>query len=383
MKIGMLGYGVVGKGVFTIFEKHRDIIEKNVGTNVEFSSIFCRTKYENPYLTTDFEEFLSNDFDVVIEVLGGIDAPYEYVKRCLNKKVNIVTANKALICSRGVELFEIAKENGVQIRYEASVAGVIPIIRTLKNSILSHENVISICGILNGTSNYILSEMYDKNLDFNSCLQEAKSLGYAESDPTDDIFGYDSARKIAILASLITGNQVLLEDVECIGINDIKIEDVLNAKNIGCKIKLVAKADIEKGSIKVSPCIVFDNNKLYSVDGVDNAILIKADMSGEILLQGAGAGSLPTASAVMSDVVEILQSVNTESVSYDRNFVINAYKQKANNNNNLKFVVILEEYSSKYKILKEIAKKYYYLVDSYELSDILKDNNAVWYMEVI
>lgn len=307
MKIGLLGYGVVGKGVDLLLQKNHDIVRRNSGFDIEVGAVLCLEKSDDPRITDDFEDFLKRDMTIVVEAMGGVEPAFTFVKRCLEAGHTVVTSNKALVCDKGPELFGIAKKNGVGFYYEASVGGVIPVIKTLKNN-LSQDHVETVMGILNGTTNYIFSVMIPTDgsepMNLEDAIKRAQELGYAEADPTADVGGHDAARKIAIITSLLTSKNVPLDRVSTEGILSVTDEDLAVCDASGYKIKLIAKADLgDKTGVEVAPMLVAPSNPLYSIDGVTNAVLTRSDMAGDILLTGAGAGRFPTASAVVSDVL--------------------------------------------------------------------------------
>ncbi|MDO5695253.1 MAG: homoserine dehydrogenase [Eubacteriales bacterium] len=313
MKIGVLGYGVVGKGVDLLLQKNRDLIARKTGFAPEVNAVLCLETSEDERFCNDIEDFMARDFTVVAEAMGGVEPAFTYVKRCLEAGHSVVTSNKALICDRGAELFAIARANRVGLYYEASVGGVIPVIKTLRDN-LAQDDVHTVAGILNGTTNYIFSVMLPEDgsegISLDAAIRRAQELGYAEADPAADVEGHDAARKIAIIASLLTGCQVGLSDVDVRGILDITEEDVAVCKSVGYKIKLIAEAKIDGTAVsaRVRPMFVAPTHPLYHIDGVTNAVVTESDMAGEIMLTGAGAGRFPTASAVVSDIVYALAS---------------------------------------------------------------------------
>lgn len=298
MKVCICGYGVVGKGVVDIL----DSINPNFVQKIYTREILEDRRYED-----DFKKILKNkDINVVVEAMGGLHPAYEMMREALLHKKHVVTSNKALVEYKGQELLQLAKENHVQFLFEASVGGGMPLLSTLKQS-LKYEPIKSIEGILNGTSNYILTKMLEEDLPYETVLKEAQDLGYAEKDPTDDVEGFDSARKIAILASLISQKKVNFESFVTQGITKISQEMIAYAKKHDYKIRLIARAIFEDEGIRLSvlPTLIDASNPFYFVDGVNNAVMIDGEFVGEVMIYGAGAGRYPTASAVVSDVMSL------------------------------------------------------------------------------
>lgn len=316
VKIALLGLGNVGRGVFTILQQNKEEIMKRSGYEIEISKILVRDLSKNRgvevpenILTTDFEEILNDDsIKLVVEVMGGIEPAREYMLKAMEAKKHIVTANKMLLATEGDEVFEKAEEMGVMFQYEASVAGGIPIINGI-NENLTANKVNELYGIVNGTTNYILSKMELEQLDFDSVLQEAKDKGYAEADPTSDIEGYDAQYKLAILASLAFGTKVDINDVYREGITKIKPIDMKYASDFGMSIKLLAIAKDDNGRIelRVHPTMIPETHPLANVYDSFNAIFINGNAVGDLMFYGRGAGDLPTGSAVVSDIISILR----------------------------------------------------------------------------
>lgn len=310
IKVSVLGYGTVGSGVVEILRDNAELIAKRTGKEIQVKSVLdLRDFPEDPVqeiITHDFED-IKNDAEVqiVVETMGGVHPAYEFVKAALESGKSVCTSNKALVAAYGPELLQIAEEKNVNFLFEASVGGGIPIIRPLKVS-LAPDEILEVSGILNGTTNYILTEMTDKGSDFDSVLKDAQDKGYAEKDPTADIEGHDACRKIAILTSLAYGKQLDFEDIYTEGITKITDRDIEYAKKLGAKVKIFgsSKKVGDKVSAMVAPKLITASHPLYSVDGVFNAILVKGNMVGDVMFYGQGAGKLATASAVVSDVIE-------------------------------------------------------------------------------
>lgn len=310
IKIAVLGYGTVGSGVVEVIQTNYDSIVQRIGDSLEIKSVldlreFPGTPVEK-LIVHDFEQIVNDEeIAIVVEVMGGVEPAYTFVKKSLLAGKSVVTSNKALVAKHGAELLAIAKEKGLHFLFEASVGGGIPIIRPLNTS-LSADDVEEITGILNGTTNYMLSKMYHEDADYDAVLKEAQSMGYAERDPSADVEGYDSCRKIAILASLISGKQVEFEEIDTEGITNITLQDMKYAKAMGMKIKLLAtcRKEGEKVEAVVAPCLLEKRHPLYNVEDVFNAIFVKGNMLGDAMFYGSGAGKLPTASAVVADIIE-------------------------------------------------------------------------------
>lgn len=310
IKIAVLGYGTVGSGVVEVIQTNYDSIVQRIGDSLEIKYVldlreFPGTQVEK-LIVHDFEQIVNDEeIEIVVEVMGGVEPAYTFVKKSLLAGKSVVTSNKALVAKHGAELLKIAKENQLHFLFEASVGGGIPIIRPLNTS-LSADEIEEITGILNGTTNYMLSKMYHEDADYDAVLKEAQSMGYAERDPSADVEGYDSCRKIAILASLISGKQVEFEEIDTEGITNITLQDMKYAKAMEMKIKLLAtcRKEGEKVEAVVAPCLLGKTHPLYNVEDVFNAIFVKGNMLGDAMFYGSGAGKLPTASAVVCDIVE-------------------------------------------------------------------------------
>lgn len=310
IKIAVLGYGTVGSGVVEVIATNGEVINKRIGDVLEIKKIldlreFPGTPVEH-LITHDFEEIVNDEeIKIVVEVMGGIEPAYTFVKKSLLAGKSVATSNKALVAKHGAELLAIAKENNLNFLYEASVGGGIPIIRPLASS-LTGDEIEEITGILNGTTNFMMSKMYNENADYDAVLKEAQALGYAERDPSADVEGHDACRKIAILSSIISGKQVDFEDIYTEGITKVTLQDIQYAKAMDMKIKLLAscKRSGEKLGAIVAPHYVSKSHPLYNIEDVFNAIFVKGNMLGDSMFYGSGAGKLPTASAVVGDIVE-------------------------------------------------------------------------------
>ncbi|MFH2012336.1 MAG: homoserine dehydrogenase [Pseudomonadota bacterium] len=316
--IGLAGFGTVGAGVVKILQENKDIIEDRLGASIilkKIADIDITTdrgvKVDRELLTTNVQELIDDpEISILIELIGGYGAAREITLNAIRKKKHIVTANKALLAVHGTEIFRAAHREKVDIGFEASVGGGIPIIRSIKEG-LAANNIKVIFGILNGTSNYILSEMTSRGKEFADVLKDAQKEGYAESDPTLDIEGIDAAHKLAILLSLSYGIKVKLNDIYVEGISSITPLDIEFARELGYTIKLLAIAKEEDKQIqaRVHPTLLPNNHLLSIVNGVYNAIFIDGDAVGKTMFYGKGAGMMPTGSAVISDVLEICRNI--------------------------------------------------------------------------
>lgn len=316
INVSVLGYGTVGSGVVEILKENADLITKRAGEEIRVKSVLDLRDFPGDpvqdMIVHDFEEIKNDpDVQIVVETMGGVHPAYEFVKASLESSKSVSTSNKALVAAYGPELLEIAQEHNVNFLFEASVGGGIPIIRPLKIS-LAPDEILEISGILNGTTNYILTEMTNNGSAFDTVLKDAQDKGYAEKDPTADVEGYDACRKIAILTSLAYGKQLDFEDIYTEGITKITDRDICYAKKIGAKVKIFgsSKKVGDKVSAMVAPKLITSEHPLYSVDGVFNAILVKGNMVGDVMFYGQGAGKLATASAVVSDVIDEAKHVN-------------------------------------------------------------------------
>ena len=316
INIAVMGYGTVGSGVVEVIDTNGERIAQRIGDALNVKYVLdIRDFPEDPIqekVIHDFETIISDDeIQIVVEVMGGIEPAYTFVKRSLLAGKCVVTSNKALVAKHGAELLSIAKEKNINFLFEASVGGGIPIIRPL-NSSLTADEIEEITGILNGTTNYMLKKMFYEGADYASVLKEAQDNGYAERNPEADVEGYDACRKIAILSSLISGQQVDFEDIYCEGITQITVEDMRYAKAMGTTIKLLASSKTHAGRLgaMVAPCMLYPDHPLYNVNGVFNAIFVHGNVLGDAMFYGSGAGKLPTASAVVSDVVEAAKNLN-------------------------------------------------------------------------
>ncbi|MBQ7006146.1 MAG: homoserine dehydrogenase [Clostridia bacterium] len=311
MNVAILGYGVVGSGVAKVLKENAKTITEKTGYSFKVTRILDKREFPlseyRAIITNNFDD-IANDssIDVVVETMGGVEPAYSFVKTCLEKGKHVVSSNKELVAVKGAELLKIAESKNVNFFFEASVGGGIPVIRPISRC-LAGNNIRSVAGILNGTTNYILTKMITEGVSFEEALSEAQKLGYAEKDPTADVDGYDAMRKICILASLCFGVHLYPDNVYCEGIRRITLADVAYAEKFGSVIKLVARAEkLDNGEVfaMVSPCLVKKTNMLAGVKDVYNACLVNGDMTGDVLMYGKGAGSEATASAVVGDIID-------------------------------------------------------------------------------
>lgn len=313
----VMGLGTIGSGVVEILEKNKDVVTDQLGQELEVKYIldirdFPGTSFEHKVIH-DFSVIEKDqDVKVVVETMGGLLPAFPWVKACLQAGKHVVTSNKALVAAHGTELLKIARENQVNFLFEASVGGGIPIIRPLYRCLMG-ERIEEITGILNGTTNYILTKMDEEGQTFEAVLKEAQELGYAERNPEADIEGHDTCRKLAILTAMATGKEVDYQKIHTEGITDIEAKDFLYAKQMAASVKLLGSSQIEGDSVHawVLPVMIGRNNPLYSVCDVFNGILVRGNMLGETMFYGKGAGKLPTASAVVADMIQAILHMDT------------------------------------------------------------------------
>jgi len=319
--IALMGYGIVGSGVVEALWTNADHIYSRTGRKPEIKKIFDVFDFAGSpvesLITHDINDIMENDdIELIVETIGGIDHAYRLTKMAFERKKHVVTSNKELVAAHGPELLKIADENNVKYLFEASVGGGIPVIRPLERCLIANE-IVEIIGILNGTTNYMLTYMQNFGADFGDTLKRAQERGYAEKDPSADIEGHDAGRKIAILSSIAFGAFADYRDVYTEGITSITLEDIKRAGEIGCVIKLIARARRVDGEylIAVYPMMIDKQFLLSSVGEVYNGILIRGNIVGDVMLYGRGAGKLPTASAVIADIIDIMRN-NTSNTNY-------------------------------------------------------------------
>lgn len=316
IKIAVMGYGTIGSGVVEVLATNKDSIAKRAGDEIEVKYVLDLREFPGDPIEDkvvhDYQTIVNDpEVSVVVETMGGVEPAYTFVKAMLEAGKHVTTSNKALVADKGAELIALAKAKNVNFLFEASVGGGIPIIRPL-NSCLTADEIEEITGILNGTTNYMMTKMSNEGLEFEDVLKDAQEKGYAEKDPSADIEGYDACRKIAILTSLVCGQQVDFNDIHTEGITKISATDIKYAKQMGRVIKLLASSKkTENGySAMVAPFLLSPEHPLYNVNDVFNAIFVHGNVLGDAMFYGSGAGKLPTASAVVADIVDIAKHLN-------------------------------------------------------------------------
>ncbi|MCT8977950.1 homoserine dehydrogenase [Clostridium sp. CX1] len=342
--IAVLGYGTVGTGITELITKNRERFKKITGEELKISSILVRDiekhreKVYSNLLTNNIEDIFRKSVDIVVEVMGGIDPAYEYIKRALKLKKHVVTANKDLIAEHGKELLDLADKNGVTLNFEASVGGGIPILKPLMECLMGNE-IKNIKAILNGTTNFILTKMDKEDISYEDALKEAQQLGFAEANPESDVLGYDAARKLSILSTIAYNEKLNWKDIVTEGITQIDKEDFKYARAHGYNIKLLAISSREEDKIyaAVKPVMVKNNSQLGKVENELNAIVLEGDAVGKVLFTGKGAGMLPTASSVFGDITDIIQNKNKKVLRFNEK---EASVQKYWNNSSSWFVRI-------------------------------------------
>ena len=320
INVAILGFGVVGSGVAEVLASNAAIIEKKLGERVAVKRVLDLREFpDSPFghlVTHDFNDILNDpDISVVAEMMGGSHPAYDFTKACLAAGKSVVTSNKEVVARFGAELLALAAENSVRYLFEASVGGGIPIIRPMVNDLASNE-IVSVSGILNGTTNYMLTKMIDEGANYDDVLKDAQRKGYAEANPAADVEGLDAARKIVILAALSFGTLLSPDKIHCEGITKLELADVEVAKAFGCSLKLIGRTERVDGRVlaMVSPRMIPLSNPLAGVSDVFNGILVDANMLGEAMFYGKGAGKLPTASAVVADIIDIVAHMGKSGI---------------------------------------------------------------------
>lgn len=338
IKVAILGYGTVGSGVVEVLTTNAGIIAKRAGQEVGVKYVLDLRDFPGDPIQSkvvhDFQIILDDpEVDIVVETMGGTKPAYEFVKKALLAGKSVCTSNKELVAAYGAELVHLAKSKSVNFLFEASVGGGIPVIRPLNQS-LTADKILKINGILNGTTNYILTKMAKEGSDFDVVLKEAQELGYAEKDPTADVEGYDACRKIAILTSLAYGKQVNYEEVYTEGITKITAEDFKYAEKLEAAIKIFGSSRKEGGKLyaMVAPQMIRRDNPLFAVEGVFNAICVTGNMLGDVMFYGKGAGKEATASAVVSDVVDAVKhmNINVMTIWEDEKMIVEPMEEMEN-----------------------------------------------------
>ena len=367
ISVAIMGHGVVGSGVAEILTTHKQKLFASIGEEIYVKHILDLRDFPDSPLadrfTKDFNDIL-NDIEVrvVVEVMGGLNPAYDFVKKCLKSGKSVVTSNKELVAAHGAELLQIAKDENVNFLFEASVGGGIPILRPISQCLVANI-VDEIAGILNGTTNFILTKMIEDGMEFDDALRLAQELGFAERNPAADIEGHDACRKICILASLAFGKHVYPESVHTEGITEITLEDVKYAEAYNCVIKLIGKVkrlDNGKIDIIVAPMFVPDKSQLANIDYEFNGIMVRGDCTGDVVFYGKGAGKLPTASAVVADVVDCCKHLKT------RKFL---FWTDGNGGNIIPYTESVTAMYIRANTTMEVAKEVFGCVDKIEKAD--------------
>lgn len=337
INVGIIGFGNVGSGVIKILRSRKSFLSEKIGLEIKIKKICDKDIYskrkipvDKNLITQDVKEIINDpNIDVVVELIGGIHPAKEYISEALKNGKNVITANKALLAESGKELFALALDRGKNIYFEASVGAGIPIIKSLREGLVANR-FTNIFGIVNGTSNYILSQMSNKNCSFSDALAEAKARGFAEKDPTLDIEGIDSAHKLILLVYICFGRLVSLEDVFIEGVSRISLADINYAKELGFQIKLlaIAKKVSDELELRVHPTLIPKTHLLSSVNGIFNAIYVSSDLAGNLLFYGPGAGQLSAASAVVSDLVDLTHDIKAGLFRPTLNVIIDSSIRK-------------------------------------------------------
>lgn len=383
-KAAIMGFGTVGSGVYEIIKSKSFL--KDAGEDIEIKYILDIRDFDEPkeLLTKDFNDILNDgEVTIVAEVMGGLHPAYEFTKQLLEAGKSVVTSNKELVATYGTELLNIAYENGVRYLFEASVGGGIPVLAAMINN-LGANRIKRIAGILNGTTNYILTEMFTNGKNFEEVLKKAQELGYAERNPAADVEGHDACRKIAILASLAWGKFVDYNNIHTEGITDITLDDVKYAEKMDAVIKLIGYADIDEENrvyARVSPMIIPKTSPIANVNDVFNAVELSCDMLGDTMFYGRGAGKLPTASAVVADMIECQKHKKMHNIFWEKtgeNFAI-PYEEKE-----VSYLVRVKDNFEKFSGFEEISginkdEKAYVMPKMTEraFDEFLKDCNVV------
>ncbi|MFC5700487.1 homoserine dehydrogenase [Cohnella faecalis] len=359
VNVGLLGLGTVGTGVVRIVEGHREDLQSQTGSPIHISKILVKDRAKTRSISVDSSKLTEDPWeivrdpaiDVIVEVMGGVGETKQYILEALELGKHVVTANKDLMALHGQELLAKAREKGCDIYYEASVAGGIPIIRTLIEG-FSSDRITKIMGIVNGTTNYILTKMSQEGAAYGDVLKEAQALGYAESDPTSDVEGLDAARKMTILSTLGFRANVALDDVDVKGISSVTQEDIQYAKQLGYEVKLlgIAERQDEYISVAVEPTLVKKSHPIASVNGVFNAVYVYGEAVGETMFYGPGAGELPTATSIVADLVAVVKNLK---LGVNGKQAVTSYKEK------------------KLKTDEQIASKYFLLLHVEDRAGVL------------
>ena len=352
INLGILGMGTVASGLINIIEFNNSKVSNNINCELIVSKVLVNSLNKNRNVnlshdvyTIDVNKVINDkDAEIIVELIGGINPAYEYIKAALNNKKHVVTANKALIATHGEELESLAAKNGVMLMYEASVGGGIPILNTMRDNLSANE-FESVYGIINGTTNYILTQMTENGLEYDQAVKEAQKLGFAEADPSSDVDGDDAAYKLSILSTLAFGQRINVKDIPKQGITKISKDDISYAKELGFNIKLLASVIKNNDEIELSvhPTFIPENHQLSTVKNEFNAVFLKGNAVGEVMLYGKGAGSLPTGSAVLGDIMHIIKNKDI--------------KLEVNDKTNEKKYIIANKAFKQYYIRMEVIDK--------------------------
>lgn len=344
INVGIIGFGTVGSGSVKILIANRDLLRERTGFDINLKRIADRdikkdrgVRIPEGTLTANAEEVLNDpDIDIVVELIGGIHPAKDFILQAIRNKKHVVTANKALLATGGSEIFTEAEKCGVEVGFEASVAGGIPIIKVMREGLVANR-ILNLYGIINGTSNYILTRMTEEGIEFPAALREAQSLGYAEADPTFDIEGIDSAHKLTILASLAYNLPLSYDSIYREGITKVTPQDIALASELGYKIKLLAIAKAVDGEVelRIHPTMIPKDYLISKVDGVFNAIYVEGDAVGETLYYGRGAGDMPTGSAIVSDIIDIARGIRMNASGRTPTIKMQASAPKIRNMDNV------------------------------------------------
>ena len=383
INVGIIGFGTVGTGTAKILLENKDVISQRTGFDINLKKIADLDikksrgiKLPEGILTTNADDILNDpEINIVIELIGGIHPAKELILKAIRNKKHVVTANKALIATEGNEILAEAEKHGVEIGFEASVAGGIPIIKIIKEGLVANR-ILAVYGIINGTSNYILTKMTDEGIEFSDALKEAQRLGYAEADPTYDIEGIDSAHKLAILASLAYDIPLSFNDVYKEGITRITSQDIGFAGELGYKIKLlaIAKASGGKVELRVHPTMIPKDYLISKVDGVFNAIYVQGDAVGDTLYYGRGAGDMPTGSAVVSDIVDIGKKLMLQDTGCDPS---QSPLTKGGSKGGYRASCVLHHASLPIKKIEDIEAMYYFRFTAFDKPGVLSSISGV------
>ena len=357
INIGIIGFGNIGCGVVKILQQRRFLLAQKIGVEIVIKKICDKDiaakrdlRIDKNILTIDVNEIINDpQIDIIVELIGGINPAKEFILAALKNGKHVVTANKALLAESGNELFSAAGQRGKNICFEASVGAGIPIIKSIKEGLVANK-FSCIFGIVNGTSNYVLTQMSKEGCSFSNAISQAKAKGFAEKDPTLDIEGIDSAHKLVLLTYLAYGRIVKIKDIFIEGISRISAADIAYAKELGYKIKLlaIAKKEVDQLEVRVHPAFLPVNHLLSSVDGVFNAIYVSSDLAGDLMFYGPGAGQLPAASAVVSDIVDLTQDIKAGLFKPTLNSI---------QDNSIKSLRGIDEFENKYYIRITVVDK--------------------------